>query len=157
MKGYTNMLDIFLNKKKYYLGICIIMLLYIIITILIWKKLPSEIYIPFRWNGYRIIGFYGKSIQNVKYVFLTPLVGITIIQVAREITFTNQDDLFYTTIAKTLDVICYLFIILEPLAFIVCSFYHNSFLSYYFYLISFIIITISIFTIRYRWKRELEK
>ncbi|MCT0015538.1 hypothetical protein EFE32_01425 [Lactococcus lactis subsp. lactis] len=72
----------FLSEKKFWGGIIGIIVLFAIVTIILWTKIPNEIYIPLRWNGQRDAGFYEKNIQNIMYVFVTPFLGITIIKIA---------------------------------------------------------------------------
>lgn len=148
-----NIINRLLNKKKYYLGLFGILFLYFVITLILWNKIPSRIYLPLRWDFVRQVGFYPKNMQNVIYVFIIPLIGVLVIQLANMSILTNQNDLFSKTISKLLDSICYLLVIMGPLAFLICSFTQNEFLSYYFYLFSIVILAVNILIFRDRWRK----
>lgn len=148
-----NIINRLLNKKKYYLGLFGILFLYFVITLILWNKIPSRIYLPLRWDFVRQVGFYPKNMQNVIYVFIIPLIGVLVIQLANMSILTNQNDLFSKTISKLLDSICYLLVIMGPLAFLICSFTQNELLSYCFYLFSVVILAVNILIFRDRWRK----
>ena len=127
------MLSSLLKEKKYFVRVFGILIVYIIITIILWEKLPDTIYLPLRWDGQRSVGFYEKTILNVIYVFVTPLLGTTLIKMANIASFGKREDLFSMAVTQSLDLLCYLLVILGPLAFIVWSIYHNDVFSYVFF------------------------
>lgn len=85
-------------------------------------------------NPFRVVGFYEKTIQNVKYVFIIPAVVTLVIKIVNIVTF-DKGDLFSVTLSKSLDLLSYLIAIMGPLAFLVCSFSGKAYLSYFFYLL----------------------
>lgn len=151
------MLRNLLNKKKYFLSLLAILFLYLVITLTIWEKLPNEIYISLRWDGQKGVGFYPKNMQNVKYVFLTPFIGVIVIQVASIFSFANQKDLFSMTFSKVLDLFCSLLIAMGPLSFIVCSLFQNAHLALYFYIIGAIFLGVDTLIFRYKWQMRSER
>lgn len=137
------MINRFTSEKKFFGVIIGILILFAIVTMLLWSKIPNEIYIPFRWNGQRDTGFYEKNLQNVIYVFVTPFLGIMIIKIANILVLGGRDDLFSSAISQSLDLICYLLGIFGPIAFFVCTFFQNSTLSYGFYLIGLVTLIVN--------------
>ena len=131
------------NEKKYFGKIIGILFLFAVITLIIWRKIPNEIYIPLRWNGQREVGFYEKNFQNAVYVFLTPFLGTTIIKIANIVALGGRNDLFSLAISESLDLLCYLFVVMGPLAFLICSFFQNGLLAYVFYFIGLVILVIN--------------
>lgn len=144
------MLNRLIREKRYFLGLVAILFLYLIITLIIWEKLPDKIYIPLRWNGHRDVGFYEKNIQNVVYVFMTPLLGGVLIKLASMLAFGQRKDIFSIAISQSLDLLCYLFVIMGPAAFLVCTFLKSSSLSYIFYPIGVLILFLNFKSKGYR-------
>ena len=137
------MINNLLNKKRYFLVLFSILFLYLIFIILFWKKLPDSIFVPLRFDTLRPVGFYSKTLNNVAYVFITPILAIMISQVASAIVQNSQTDLSTSLIiSKLVDTLGYLLAILSPLSFFICSFYHTSTISYYFSLLGIMILIV---------------
>lgn len=145
-----------LNKKKYFLIIFGILFVYFVFTLIIWEKLPTEIFLPLRFDVFRKVGFYQKNMENIFFVFITPIVGILGTQIAAKMLFQQKDDVFSSiVISKLVDLFGYLLAVLSPLAFIICSF--TRFSSIYFYLMGLIILTFDFIFLRFKYQNTTEE
>lgn len=145
-----------LNKKKYFLIIFGILFVYFVFTLIIWEKLPTEIFLPLRFDVFRKVGFYQKNMENIFFVFITPIVGILGTQIAAKMLFQQKDDVFSSiVISKLVDLFGYLLAVLSPLAFIICSF--TRFSSIYFYLMGLIILTLDFIFLRFKYQNTTEE
>lgn len=145
-----------LNKKKYFLIIFGILFVYFVFTLIIWEKLPTEIFLPLRFDVFRKVGFYQKNLENISFVFITPIVGILGTQIAAKMLFQQKDDVFSSiVISKLVDLFGYLLAVLSPLAFIICSF--TRFSSIYFYLMGLIILTLDFIFLRFKYQNTTEE
>lgn len=145
-----------LNKKKYFLIIFGILFVYFVFTLIIWEKLPTEIFLPLRFDIFRKVGFYQKNMENIFFVFITPIVGILGTQIAAKMLFQQKDDVFSSiVISKLVDLFGYLLAVLSPLAFIICSF--TRFSSIYFYLMGLIILTFDFIFLRFKYQNTTEE
>lgn len=145
-----------LNKKKYFLMIFGILFVYFVFTLIIWEKLPTEIFLPLRFDVFRKVGFYQKNLENISFVFITPIVGILGTQIAAKMLFQQKDDVFSSiVISKLVDLFGYLLAVLSPLAFIICSF--TRFSSIYFYLMGLIILTLDFIFLRFKYQNTTEE
>lgn len=145
-----------LNKKKYFLIIFGILFVYFVFTLIIWEKLPTEIFLPLRFDVFRKVGFYQKNLENISFVFITPIVGILGTQIAAKMLFQQKDDVFSSiVVSKLVDLFGYLLAVLSPLAFIICSF--TRFSSIYFYLMGLIILTLDFIFLRFKYQNTTEE
>ncbi len=132
------------NKKKYFLILFSVLILYLLFIMLLWMRLPDKIFVPLRFDNLRPVGFYNKTLSNVAYVFITPILTIAISQIASSIVQNSQTDLSTSLIiSKLVDTLGYLLVILSPLSFFICSFYHSSVSSYCFSFLGLIILIIN--------------
>ncbi len=148
------MLKQILNKKRYVWGILGISFFYLTITLILWERLPDEIFLPLRFDIFRSVGFYPKTIENVAFVFITTLIGSFAIQIVSVALSIGKIDIFsFTIISKLVDLFGWLVAILAPLAFFVCSFANNGFYLIIFYLVGAMILSGEFLKLKFRYKK----
>lgn len=149
------MISNLLNKKRYAWGILGIIFFYLAITLILWERLPDEIFLPLRFDIFRSVGFYPKTIENVAFVFITTVIGSFAMQIAIAVLSIGKIDLFsLMIISKLVDLFGWLVAILAPLAFFVCSFANNGFYLVIFYLAGAMILSREFLKLKFGYKSQ---
>ncbi|WP_270316702.1 hypothetical protein [Lactococcus petauri] len=145
------MISNLLNKKRYTWGILGILFFYLAITLILWERLPDEIFLPLRFDIFRSVGFYPKTIENVAFVFITTVIGSFAMQIAIAVLSIGKIDLFsLMIISKFVD----LFGWLVAIAFFVCSFANNGFYLVIFYLAGAMILSREFLKLKFVYKSQ---